>query len=156
MSLLDDEEDILKESDGIVEKTILTEFMEKYMGGSSNLPVFYEYYFEQIEGFGGMVMTNSIISKPILHNNIIYPINGHKIMIKGFKNKKFEYKHLPIRVGNLNDNRLEILLLDCHPELLKEGIPGVKLIRQFKDDWRANDQHTLKKISGEIIDRQNI
>lgn len=156
MSLLDDEEDILKESEGLIEKIILTEFMEKYMEGPSNQPIFFEYYFEPFGESGALVLTNSIISKPILHNNIIYPINGHKIMIRGFRNKKFEYKHLPIQVGSLNDNRLEILLLDCHPELLKEGIPGVKITRQFNDDWKTTDSHTLKKISGEVIDRQNI
>lgn len=156
MSLLDDEEDILKESEGLIEKIILTEFMEKYMVGSSNQHMFYEYYYERFGESGAFVLMNSIISKPILHNNIIYPIYGHKIMIKGFRSEKFEYKHLPIQVGNLNDDQLEILLLDCHPELLKKGIPGVKIIRQFKDDWRTNDRHTIEKISGEIIDRQNI
>lgn len=157
MSLLDNEEDILKESEGLIEKIILTEFMEKYMGASEkNYLCFYEYFFNYVGS--SLMLMNAIISKPILHNNIIYPLNGGRLIIKGFKSKDFIYKNLPIQISDRDDVGcpVELLLLDCHPELLKEGIPGIKITRQFNDDWKTTDWHTLKKISGEVIDRQNI
>lgn len=140
MSLLDDEEDILRESDEIVENWNIEEFANEYMMYNSQMPIFMTCFYEYNKDEHNSILrfANLLCGKPQINKGIIYPASYecNRLIIQNFSEKDLIYKGRKINISKLPYmSYMEILLLDCHPELLKDAPTEIRVIRRFKDAW---------------------